>query len=116
MTSDDQIGEPSRSPLMPGRAVFLGHLLVNVPGVVTMAIAFMVGYIARGMPVALVYLFIGVLLAWLWWSIAVPRWRRWAKRRGADEERTQRIAQQTGLVWPKGFFLEKTEFRGRKEE
>ena len=27
---------------------------------------------------------IGAILAWPWWSITVPRWRRWALARGAD--------------------------------
>jgi hypothetical protein len=116
MTLTNRPEEPSRSTLTPGKAVFLGHLLVNAPVVVIVSVWSMVGYILRGMPVALLYLFIGALLAWLWWSATVPRWRRWAKRRGADEERTQRLAQQTGLVWPKGFFLEKSEFRARNEK
>jgi uncharacterized membrane protein len=116
MTIDNRPEGPSLSTFTHGKAVFLGHLLVSVPVVVIMAVAFMVGYILRGMPVALIYLFIGVLLAWLWWSTTVPRWKRWTKHRGADEERTRHLAQQTGLVWPKGSFLEKSEFRRRDEE
>jgi hypothetical protein len=46
----------------------------------------------------------------------VPRWREWVKNQGADELRTQHLAQVTGLVWPKGSFLEKTEFRLRKRD
>jgi hypothetical protein len=56
----------------------------------------------------------GCLLGWLWWSASVPRWREWAKSIGADEEQTQRLGQRTLLVWPKGWFFEKTEFRRRK--
>ena len=58
----------------------------------------------------------GTVVEWLWWSIGVPRWRDSVKRRGADEDRTQRLAQITGLVWLKGFFLETTEFRPQKKE
>lgn len=54
---------------------------------------------------------LGGVIGWLLWSYIVPRWRQWAKENGADEERTQILAQRTLLVWPRGSLFEKTEIR-----
>ena len=59
-------------------------------------------------------LFLGVVLAWPWWSVSVPRWRRWALNRGVDAKQLQKAAVCTGLVWPKGWPFEKTEIPPRK--
>ena len=98
----------------PGRAVVFGHLVVNVPVLAIIVLAYVVGLILWGPVAAIFCLFVGIALAWVWWSAMVPRWRDWARSRGADEERTQHLAQITGLVWPKGSIFEKTEFRSRK--
>lgn len=52
---------------------------------------------------------IGALIAWFWWSLAIPRWRAWALARGADSVGLLRFGVMTGLVWPKGSLLERTE-------
>jgi hypothetical protein len=95
-------------------AVVLGHLAVTLPVLVMIVGSYFVGYALFGLLGALCSIVIGTTLAWLWWSAVVPRWREWAKDRGADPDQTQSLAQRTGLVWPKGHFLEKTEFRLRK--
>jgi Na+/proline symporter len=58
---------------------------------------------------------LGVVLGWLWWSFSIPRWREWAlKQPGVDPDQLQKAAEIAGLVWPKGHFFEKTEFRFKK--
>jgi hypothetical protein len=47
----------------------------------------------------------------VYWSFAIPRWRRWALRRGAPAEELQRLAVAANLVWQKGSIFERTEFR-----
>ena len=59
---------------------------------------------------------VGFVLAWLWWSLAVPRWRRWALGRGVDPDELQNLAQKVGLVWRRGSFFEKTELPPREEK
>jgi hypothetical protein len=94
--------------LSAGRAVLVGHLWVNVPVLVIIglgsAAGAMLGYWRAG---ALV----GIVPAWAFWSFTVPRWRGWATARCAPPEETQRLAAATGLTWPKGSVLEKTEAR-----
>ena len=61
-------------------------------------------------------LILGAILAWPWWSVSVPRWRRWALAHGVDANKLQKAAVITGLVWPKGWIFEKTEIPPRKRE
>jgi uncharacterized membrane protein len=111
-----QTSDADKSKLSPEMAVLLGHLVVNLPVFSIMGLACLLGYALRGQGWAIIGLLLGVIPAWLWWSISVPRWREWAKQQGADEERTQFLGQRSGLVWPKGSIFEKTEFRPRKRK
>jgi hypothetical protein len=108
--------------LSPAKAVVVGHLVVNVPVIVIIALVGLVGDVLIGsrqawgmsLPIGwVVGLLGGCGVAWLWWSWSVPRWRRWAIRRGAAPEQLQRLAAATWLVWPKGSIFERTEFRPR---
>ena len=115
MVTDGQSSNPSESALTPYRAVLLGHLVVNLPVVTIMGLAYLITYLLKGPTWAPIAVFLAVIPAWLWWSFMVPRWREWAKRRGADEEQTQYLGQRSGLVWPRGSIFEKTEFRPRSK-
>ena len=101
--------------LTPKRAVLLGHLVISLPVVIIMGLVPLLGCILRGQNGAMIGVALGLLVAWLWWSIFVPRWREWARSRGIDEERTQSLAERSLLVWPKGSILGKTEIRPRKK-
>jgi len=101
--------------LTPKRAVLVGHLVISLPVVIIMGLVSLFGYILRGQNGAMIGAALGFVVAWLWWSTFVPRWREWARNRGADEERTQSLAERSLLVWPKGSILEKTEIRPRKK-
>ena len=54
---------------------------------------------------------LGFGLSWTWWSVMVPRWRLWAWARVEDGEELRRRAVRSGLIWPAGHFLERTEIR-----
>jgi hypothetical protein len=114
MVTDRQSKEPSGSALTPHRAVLIGQLVVNLPVVSIMGLAFLLAYVLKGPTWAPIALLLAVIPAWLWWSFMVPRWREWAKRQGVDENETQLIGERSGLVWPEGSIFEKTEFHSRK--
>ena len=104
------------APLSAGRAVAYGLLVVNGP-----VLALLLGGLWLGAnmsdgstPGSIAGFAVGFVVAWLWWSLAVPRWRIWALARGADPERLQVLAQRAGVVWPRGSFFEKTELPPRK--
>lgn len=116
----------TNGPLSPSQAVFRGHLAATLPAllVVIAVFLFCAHWIAQPMrPPAPSYrlyferlgmVSAGALAAgWLWWSVAIIRWRLWVKSRGADETETRRLAQRTLLLWPKATLLEKSGFGSR---
>ena len=108
--------------MSPVKAVVVGHLIVNGPVVVIIALVGWVGNAVIGSRQAwatswpigwVVGLLAGCAVAWVWWSWSVPRWRRWAIKQGAAPDQLQRLAAATLLVWPEGSIFERTEFRPR---
>ena len=114
MRNASGIDKSSETTVSPAQAVVRGHLVISLPVLVIMGLSHLLGRITVGRDKALLCLGAGTVAGYLWWSIMVPQWRKWAKSHGAEEERTQRLAEWTGLVWPKGSYLEKTEFRSWK--
>jgi hypothetical protein len=104
------------APLSPTRAVLAGHLVVTIPVLAIIASITWFGRAQFGPGRTGLALLAGSAVAWLWWSFATPRWRRWAHSRGADPAAVQRLGAWTGLVWPKGFIAERTEFRRHKPD
>ena len=117
MAVETRTENSSKPSLTPERAVRWGHLVITLPAAVIMIFMPLLGNALGGPGWGMFCFFLGFTLAWVWWSISVPRWREWARRHGADEKRTESLAEQgrCPLVWPKGSILEKTEFRPRKK-
>jgi hypothetical protein len=55
----------------------------------------------------------GFVLAWLWWSLSVARWRVWAYERVDDIHALKEQAVAVGLTWPDGHVFERTEFKSK---
>ena len=102
-----------QTPMTVGRALLIGHLAVNGPVLVLILVGVLVSRSVGWSTSAGVLA--GAALGWLWWSIAIPRWRTWALGRGADSTELQRLGAKTGLVWPKGWLPEKTELPPRDQ-
>jgi hypothetical protein len=49
--------------------------------------------------------------AWLWWSIAVPRWRLWAYERVDDIPELKSRAVAARITWPDGSLFCRTEIK-----
>jgi len=101
----------SMKPPSPILAVIRGHLTVTVPVLMTIVLAACIGYLVSGRPGTLLGIVIGAILAWPVWSFLVPQWRDWVESQGLAPEDVQGLAAATGLVWPRGSFVERTEFR-----
>ena len=111
-----------------GKAIFVGQLVVNLPVLIIILVVSGLGILLTlsflaplsSLQVWILILgfvtpiIVGASAGWLWWSFSVPRWRRWALQNGAPEDELQARAVVVGLVWPKGSFFEKTEFRLKK--
>jgi hypothetical protein len=96
-------------------AVRIGCLWVNVPIVplliAPLAVAQAIEPSGRSILGALL-LVLGFVLAWVWWSVNVTLWRRWASRRGVDADELQWRGEEASLLWPRGHWFERTEFGG----
>lgn len=47
--------------------------------------------------------------AWLYWSVAIPKWKFWAYSRVSDVHLLKSIAIEQNLIWPDNHIFEKTE-------
>jgi hypothetical protein len=95
-----------------GKAILIGQLLVNVPVFIIMiGLTALTVILTKNLIMGLPGFIVGFVIAWLWWSFTVPRWRRWAHRQGVPPAELQKWAVATSLVWPKGWIFEKTEFK-----
>jgi hypothetical protein len=117
------MSEHPRSSLSVWQAILIGHLVITVPVIVAMLYFAWLGPIAGGLIVAVIkinelfwlirsgIILIGFIVAWVWWSVMVPRWRKWALQKGIPADELQKWGVRTGLLWPKGSALEKTEIK-----
>lgn len=51
------------------------------------------------------------VLAWLWWSFWVVKWKIWAYSTVQDPLSVYEAALEENLIWPRGSVWEKTELR-----
>jgi hypothetical protein len=94
-------GAASGNALRPGVAVLVGHLWCSVPSTLFfVAAVWLSGMFTHPDNILWIPLVVGVVAGWIWFAVTVPRWRRWALRRGAPEERTRKLAKRTLLNWP----------------
>jgi hypothetical protein len=104
------------------RAIGIGLLVINVPVMLLMfaPMGALLPYMSRiekaqGLGFAIVLFFAsfaaGFVVAWLWWALAVPKWRLWAYRLVIDLPLLRRRAVEVGLTWPDGHFLARTEIK-----
>ncbi len=104
----------STDPTLTGpQAVWRGHRWVSLPALAIMGMGGLVGWLLLPRGGVLLGLVVAVGPAWLWWSYSVPRWRDWLDEMGIPEAKVYRLAVNTGLVFPRGFFFEGTECRRR---
>ena len=61
------------------------------------------------MPALLIVAFSSPLTGWIWWSVAVPKWKLWAYSRVDDVQALKMAAIGDRLIWPDGHIFGKTE-------
>ncbi|QGZ93290.1 hypothetical protein [Terricaulis silvestris] len=94
------------------RVVTLGGLFVNLPGMIILfggwwlEFYFVERYEVQinlgpvlNVSVAVIALAMPLVLAWLWWSVTVPRWKIWALARCRDWPTLERVAIRDRLIW-----------------
>lgn len=100
--------------MTPAQAVGRGHRRVSLPAFAIISFTAAIGWgVTHKIAGGLLGLIVGMIPAWVWWSYAVPRWRDWLDDEGISEASVYRLAISSGLVFPRGFYLEGTELRRR---
>ncbi|MBX7143303.1 MAG: DUF4269 domain-containing protein [Oligoflexia bacterium] len=103
--------------LSVGKAIWFGLIWVNVPVLVYLSCPLWIfstyieqGEISRDYSwLGLIVFLTSIVAAWSWWSLAVPRWRRWAYRRVDDLAQLKQQAIAVGITWPDDHIFESTE-------
>src|SRR5881394_2390721 len=101
------------------RAIWVGLAVVNGPvlSLLCAPLAVFSALVSRGAVdrecnwVGLPVLIASFLLAWLWWSVSVPRWRLWAYQRVQEIAQLKQRAVAVGLTWPDDHPFAKTELK-----
>lgn len=102
------------------KALTRGQLTVNVPVFIIMfGVMGLCFYLATQKhipfyfaPASIVF---GPLVAWIYWSLAITRWRIWAFSNVDDVHELKALAISGQLIWQDGSFFERTEIRTNKE-
>jgi hypothetical protein len=124
---------PERAPVSANKLTLIGMLWVNVPVIAIFALG-AAGFIwlfpvsAHSPPNAAVgaapvvgpiWLLGTFVLAWLWWSVTVVKWRLWALARTDNWQRLEAKAIEDGLIWNQntlcGRLFGRTEIWSRKD-
>jgi hypothetical protein len=84
------------------RAVLVGHLELTVPAIAGIVLVPFFGLRMFGPSLFLYYLLAGIALAWQWYSVAEPSWKKRLVGKGVPQEEADNLARRTGLAWPAG--------------
>ena len=125
-TPDRKAPDGRANVLGVGRAVLIGELVVNIPALGLMLLTmFLLGpviqdWLGDGVTNDLTFAALVTLMVlagsvgWVWWAIALPRWRVWALERVADPRLLYGAAISAQLMWPQHgrlAFLNRTEWK-----
>lgn len=105
------------------KRLIAGHLMVNLPAVVLVfGLPFLMYFLFESWVWRIVFmlltLLIGFALAWVNWSLFIPKWRLWAFRNLDDDEiiKLEKLAVEQRLIWQLGHHFEQTEVRSKKDQ
>jgi uncharacterized membrane protein YciS (DUF1049 family) len=103
------------------QAIARGNKMVNNPTLcilILVPVAFMLLYyydVFSAWIIAVGFV-LGFLLAWLYWSVMITRWRLWAFENVRNVHELRKKAIKEKLMWPEGSMFEKTEIRSAPEK
>jgi membrane protein YdbS with pleckstrin-like domain len=102
------------------KAISRGHLIVSLPVFVLIIGAIQAGkWVIKKEAIpdslAIVIILLGIALAWLWWCIAVVKWKLWAYKSVENIAELKQKAVKSGLIWPAGHLMEHSEIWRKKD-
>lgn len=112
-SEDIQFAFPTMGSRSSTLTVLVGTIAVNLPTLPLLVgplIVLQAWFSAAPPMPQFAALGIGFVSAWLWWSVAVTKWRRWAEQGGMSAAEVQYRGEKAVILWPRGHFLERTEW------
>jgi hypothetical protein len=82
------------------RAIVVGHLILTLPAITGILLVPFFCLREFGPFLFLYYLLGGIALAWQWYSIALPDWKRWLVGKDVPQEEADNLTRRAGLAWP----------------
>jgi len=103
------------------QAIIRGQLMVNVPAFICLLCApLAMFYVVHlfNLPewLGITGVFLGVILAWISWSVLITKWRIWAFTNVRNVHALKKEAIRSMLIWEDGTSFEKTEYRSKKDK
>jgi hypothetical protein len=90
------------------KAVLIGHVLINIPILLLTIVYFLLfPFLVNKGLLTFVTQFLLFVFSWLWWSMLVPHWEKWAYAHVDDKQKLKSLSMKTGLTWSKDSFFSK---------
>lgn len=113
LSPDIRYALPSPGRRSVGWIVGIGHLGVSLPALLGLIapLYLLDSYFRLQPPLPhFAALASGLVAAWLWWSVSVSFWRRWAMRQGLSADEVQHHGERASLLWHRDAWLARTEW------
>ncbi|WP_222597233.1 hypothetical protein [Chitinophaga pinensis] len=112
---------PTSETISVEEAITKGHKMVNLPAIAIMVLTTVLCIVLAVMNIIPgwgigVGILVSFVLAWLYWSVMITKWRLWAFENVRNVHELKKRAIQEKLIWPNKHFFEKTEIRSAAQQ
>jgi hypothetical protein len=81
------------------RGIVIGHLTITGPALAAIVLVPVIGLRMFGPSLFVYYVLAGMSIGWQWYKLALPGWKNWLIRKGAQNDQVEHLAHRAGLVW-----------------
>lgn len=85
---------------LESRAIIVGHLSITLPAIATILLVPFLGFRIFDPSLFVYYVLAWMALAWQWYAVALPGWKRWLGGRGVLYDDAENLARRAGFAWP----------------
>jgi len=89
-----------REAALTSRATLVGHLVLTAPAIAAILLIPFFSLYMFGRFLFIYYVMTGIAIAWQWYLVALPNWKKWLTEKGAQQEEIDSLARRSGLAWP----------------
>jgi hypothetical protein len=92
--------EEQREAALTSRATLVGHLVLTAPAIAAIILIPLFSLYMFGPFLFIYYVITGIAIAWQWYLVALPNWKKWLREKGTQQEEIDSLARRSGLGWP----------------